>query len=217
MRDGKQGELSRRVQRLLLKLELGGNDLSAAPLVLTTLRRQALACIAPGSEARDRLEDAISDAQLLTTTMLTQVAVNHTRAGMTRIRALSRHVQEEMFGNPAVVSRALSEHLPLLGVDACVIAAVVTTANTGWLGQVCYGFGPGKSHPEPEALPLTRLLEHPLVQASRTLFLLPITLGAEQLGVAAVSVTVQMVRSDLLEDLRELFATVLKVKQTRHA
>jgi hypothetical protein len=82
---------------------------------------------------------------------------------------------------------------------------------------VCYGFAPGKLHPDPEALPLARLLEHPLVQASRTLFLLPVTLGAEQLGVAVVSVTMQMVRSDLLEDLRELFATVLKVEQTRHA
>jgi hypothetical protein len=65
-------------------------------------------------------------------------------------------------------------------------------------------------------LPLARLTEHPLVRASRTLFLLPITHGSEPLGVAAFSVTTQLARSDLLEDLRELFSTVLKVSQTRH-
>jgi hypothetical protein len=65
-------------------------------------------------------------------------------------------------------------------------------------------------------LPLTLLLDHPLVQSSRTLFLLPITLGAEVLGAAAFSVTPQLARSELLEDLRELFATVLKVAQFRH-
>lgn len=216
MRDGKQGALSRRVQRLLLKLEQGSNDLAAAPLVLSTLRRQALACVAPHSEARDRLEDAISDAQLLTTALLNQVAVTLTRASMSRARALAHQVQERMFGDPALVSRALAEHLPGLGVDACVVAAVTSKAETGWLGQVCLGFAPGKQHPTPEALPLSRLMDHPLVQGSRTLFLLPVTLGSEALGVAAFSVTTQLAKADLLEDLRELFSTVLKVAQARH-
>jgi DNA-binding LacI/PurR family transcriptional regulator len=216
MRDGKQGALSRRVQRLLLKLEQGGNDLAAAPLVLSTLRRQALACVAPHSEARDRLEDAISDAQLLTTGLLNQVAVTLTRASMSRARALARQVQERMFGSPALVSRSLAEHLPGLGVDACVVAAAAGRSESEWLGQVCFGFAPGKQHPTPEALPLSRLMDHPLVQGSRTLFLLPVTLGSEALGVAAFSVTTQLAKSDLLEDLRELFSTVLKVAQARH-
>jgi DNA-binding LacI/PurR family transcriptional regulator len=216
MRDGKQGALSRRVQRLLLKLEQGGSDLAAAPLVLSTLRRQALACVAPHSEARDRLEDAISDAQLLTTGLLNQVAVTLTRANMSRARALAHQVQECMFGNPALVSRALAEHLPGLGVDACVVAAVVGKSETDWLGQLCFGFAPGKQHPAPEALPLSRLMDHPLIQGSRTLFLLPVTLGSEALGIAAFSVTTQLAKADLLEDLRELFSTVLKVAQARH-
>ncbi len=216
MRDAKQGALSRRVQRLLLKLEHGGSDLAAAPLVLATLRRQALACVASGSEARDRLEDAISDAQILTTSMLRQVAVTLTRTTMVRARSLARQVQEQMFGSPAQVSRALAEHLPGLGVDACVIATVVSRSEPDCPGKVCFGFAPGKGHPDPEAIPLSRLVDHPLVQGSRTLFLLPITLGAEQLGVAAFSVTTQLGRSDLLEDLRELLSTVLKVTQVRH-
>ena len=215
IRDSKQAALSRRVQRLLLKLEQGGGDLAAAPLVLSTLRRQALACIPAHSEARDRLEDAMSDAQLLTTSMLNQTAVNMARASMTRARALARQVQERMFGNPALVSRALAEHLPGLGIDACVVASVVGKSETEWRGQICFGFGPGKQHPDPTALPLSRLIDHPLVQASRTLFLLPITLGSEALGVAAFS-TATLGKSDLLEDLRELFSTVLKVSQTRH-
>ena len=217
MRDAKQGALSRRVQRLLLKLEQGGSDLAAAPQVLATLRRQALACVPPHTEARDRLEDAISDAQLLTTAMLNQVAVTMTRASMSRARALARQVQERMFAERAQVSRSLAEHLPGLGVDACVVAAVTSSAPAGWQGQVCFGFAPGKGHPDTETLPLARLLDHPLVQSSRTLFLLPITLTGEALGVAAFSVTTQLARSDLLEDLRELFSTVLKVSQKRHA
>jgi hypothetical protein len=121
-----------------------------------------------------------------------------------------------MFGGGAPVSRALAEHLPGLGVDACVVAAVVKRSEDEWLGQVRFGFAPGKGHPDSETLPLTRLLDHPLVHSSRTLFLLPITHSGEALGVAAFSVTTQLARSELLEDLRELFSTVLKVAQFRH-
>jgi DNA-binding LacI/PurR family transcriptional regulator len=217
MRDDKRGALSRRVQRLLLKLEQSGSDLAAAPLVLSTLRRQALTCLAPNSDARDRLEDAISDAQLLATGMLNQVAVTLARASMLRARALARQLQELMFGASAPVSRALAEHLPGLGVDACIVAALVKGSQREWLGQVRFGFAPGKGHPDAETLPLTRLLDHPLVQSSRTLFLLPITLGGEALGVAAFSVTTQLARCELLEDLRELLSTVLKVAQFHHA
>lgn len=216
MRDGKQGALSRRVQRLLLKLEQGGSDLAAAPTVLSTLRRQALSCVPSHTEVRDRLEDAISDAQMLATTMLNQVAVTLTRASMSRARALARQVQERMFGPRDQVSRALAEHLPGLGVDACVVAAASNVTAGQWQGQVCFGFAPGKGHPDAETLPLARLIDHPHVQNSRTLFLLPITLTSEVLGVAAFSVTTLLARSDLLEDLRELFSTVLKVSQKRH-
>jgi DNA-binding LacI/PurR family transcriptional regulator len=216
MRDGKQGALSRKVQRLLLKLEQAGSDLSAAPLVLSTLRRQALTCVPAHGEARERLEDAISDAQLLTTDMVNQVAVNLARVSMTRARALARQVQELMFAGGAPLSRALAEHLPGLGVDACVVAAMSKRTESEWWGQVRFGFAPGKGHPDAETLPLSRLLDHPLVQGSRTLFLLPITLSGEALGVAAFSVTTQLARSELLEDLRELLATVLKVAQFRH-
>jgi DNA-binding LacI/PurR family transcriptional regulator len=216
MRDGKHGALSRRVQRLLLKLEQGGGDFAAAPLVLSTLRRHALPCVASHEEARDRMEDAIADAQLIATTMLTQAAVTTTRATLSRSKALSRSVQEQMFGSPSAISRALAEHLPSMGVEACVVA-VLLKGVPGFLGRVCYGFAPGKGHPEPEALPLGRIPEHPLVETGRTLFLLPIVLGSEPLGVAAFSVTTQLAKSELLEDLRELFSIVLKVTQTGHA
>jgi hypothetical protein len=217
MRDGKHGALSRRVQRLLLKLEQAGNDVNAAPNVLSTLRKQALLCVVDHAEARERLEEAVCDAQRLTTDILTQVAVSTTRAAMSRARSLSRRVQEHMFESPTAVSRALAEHLPGLGIDACVIASLLDKSDPDFLGQVLFGFAPGKGHPESEALPLSRLPEHPLVESNRTLFMLPLALGDERLGVAAFSVNTQMASSDLLEDLRELLATVLKVSQARHA
>ncbi len=203
LRGDNRGALSRRVQRLLLKLEHSGSDLAAAPLVLATLRQQALPCVATSSEARDRLEDAVSDAQLITTALVTQAAVSSTRAVIARARALSRDVQEQMFGDAAAVSRALAEHLPALGVDACVVAALLPDTKGEFLGRVRFGFAPGKGHPEPQALPLSRLPEHPLVESTRTLFLLPLALGSEQLGVAAFSVTTQLAKSELLEDLRQ--------------
>jgi DNA-binding LacI/PurR family transcriptional regulator len=216
MRDGKLGALSQRVQRLLLKLEQAGGDFSVVTQVLSTLRRQALPCVARNDEARDRLEDAIADAQLIATNMLVQAAVSSTRLALSRSRALARIVEERMFESPAAVSRALGEHLPPLGVEACVVAALLP-GEPGFLGRVRCGFGPGKGHPEQEALPLGRLSEHPLVEASRTLFLLPLVLGSEPLGVAAFSVTAQLAKSELLEDLRELLSIVLKVMQSRHA
>jgi DNA-binding LacI/PurR family transcriptional regulator len=217
LRERKQGALSRRVQRLLQKLEQGGSDLAAAPHVLATLRRQSLPCVASNAEARDRFEDAMADAQLVATTMLSQVAASSMRAALARSRALAKDVQERMFGRPAEVSRALAEHLPGLGVDACVVAAMAGKSSEGWLGQLCYGFAPGHGHPEPEALSLAKLSEHEMLAPNRTLFMLPIALGTQPLGVAAISVTAQLARSELLEDLRELFGVVLKVAQGRHA
>jgi DNA-binding LacI/PurR family transcriptional regulator len=217
VREAKPGALSRRVQRLLQKLEHGGSDLSAAPLVLATLRRQALPCIANQSKERDGLEDAIADAQLVTTGMLKQVAGSTVRASLRRTRALARAVQEQMFGKPAAVSRVLAEQLPPLGIDACVVAAIAEESERGLVGEVCLGFAPGKGHPESEGVLLSRLIEHPLVEQGRALFLLPIALGDEPLGVAAFSVTTQLTHGELLEDLRELLAPVLKVVRRRHA
>lgn len=54
------------------------------------------------------------------------------------------------------------------------------------------------------------------METSRTLFLLPLVLGNEPLGVAVFSVTTQLAKSELLEDLRELFSIVLKVMQPSH-
>jgi hypothetical protein len=170
--------------------------------------------VAVNDEARDRLEDAVADAQQIATTMVVQSAVSKTRVQLFRSRTLARVVEERMFESPAAVSQALAEHLPALGVEACLVVSILTD-QLGF-GRVRFGFGPGKGHPEGEALPLIRLTEHPLVETSRTLFLLPLVLGGEPLGVAAFSVTTQLARSDLLEDLRELFSIVLKVMQTRY-
>jgi hypothetical protein len=217
IREVKPGALSRRVQRLLQKVEHAGGDLSSVPHVLTTLRRQALPCVARDGRERDSLEDAIADAQIVTTGMLTQAARSAVRAELRRTRVLAREVQEQMFGKPVAVSRVLAEHLPGMGVDACVVAALAPSNERGLSGEVCLGFGPGKGHPEAELVPLARLVDHPLVEQGRTLFLLPIALGSEPLGVAAFSVTMQLARGELLEDLRELLAPVLKVIQRRHA
>jgi DNA-binding LacI/PurR family transcriptional regulator len=217
VREAKAGALSRRMQRLLQKLEQAGSDLSAATLVLATLRRHALPCVASHGKERDGLEDAIADAQLVTTGMLTQAAGSAVRASLRRTRTLARSVQEHMFGKPAAVSRVLAEQLPALGVDACVVAALGEESTQGLVGEVCLGFAPSKGHPESEGVLLSRLIEHPLVEQGRTLFLLPITLGNEPLGVAAFSVTTQLAHGELLEDLRELLAPVLKVIRRRHA
>jgi DNA-binding LacI/PurR family transcriptional regulator len=216
IRESKPGALSRRVQRLLQKMEHAGADLAVMPGVLATLRRQALPCVGRDGQERDSLEDAIADAQIVTTGMLTQATRSAMRAELRRTRRLAREIQEQMFGKPAAVSRVLAEHLPTLGVDACVVAALAPASERGLLGEVCLGFAAGKGHPEAEVLLLARLIDHPLVEQGRTLFLLPITLGSEPLGVAAFSVTMQLARGELLEDLRELLAPVLKVIQRRH-
>jgi hypothetical protein len=135
---------------------------------------------------------------------------------MVRTRALARQVHEHLFATAGHVSRALADHLPGLGVDACVVASLLPE-EPGLTGRIRYGFAPSKQHPDSETLPLSQLVDHPLIENSRTLFLLPLTLGAEPLGVAAFSVTTLLAKADLLEDLRELLSTVLKVMQARHA
>lgn len=215
LRDGKEGALSRRVQRLLFKLEQGGGDLAATPAVLATLRRQALACVQPGSEARERLEDAVADAQQLATGLLVQAAVASARGALSRARAFSRRLAEELFGTSADVSRLLAEQLPGLGIDACIVATLMRDPG-GDAARVSFGFSPSSGHPDPVTLPLSRLTEHPFVETARTLFVLPIVHGTEQLGLGVFSLAGQL-QGDLLEDLREQLSTVLKVAQGRHA
>lgn len=215
--DEQRGALGRRVQRLLQKLEDGGSELAAAPLVLATLRRQALACVGPNADARARLEDALADAQQLATFMLSQLAARSVRAGLTRFKAFARDLRESMFDAPAAVSRALAEHLPALGIDACVVAALAGKSADGWRGEICYGFAPGQGHPQAQTLPLARLCDHELLAQRRTLFLLPITLGAEPLGAAVVSVVSPQASSELLDDLREQLAVALKLVHRTHA
>jgi hypothetical protein len=216
IREAKPGALSGRVQRLLQKVEHAGGDLASLPQVLATLRRQALLCVTRDGKERDSLEDAIADAQIVTTGMLTQATRSAVQAELRRARALSREIQEQMFGSPLAVSRVLAEHLPALGVDACVVAALAPAGERGLVGEVCLGFAPGKGHPDAETILLTRLVDHPLVEQARTLFLLPVALGSEPLGVVALSVTMPLARGELLEGLRELLAPVLKVIQRRH-
>lgn len=215
VREGTPGALSRRCQRLLQKLEQAGSDLTAAPHVLATLRRQALSCSSGQGKERDILEDAISDAQLVASGMLVQAAISGARAASGRFRELGRLVHERMFEGAAAVSRVLAERLPALGVDACVAAALNDGAGDEQSGSICLGFAPGQGPPLRQQLPLWRLPEHPYVQQARTLFLLPVALGTEPLGVAVISVTLQLAHGELIEDLRELLGPVLKVVKAK--
>ena len=209
----KYGALGRRTQRLLQRLEQAGSDVTATPFVLSALRRQALPCVAGSPEARDCLEDAIHDAQLVASAVLAQAAAALVRAPARRFRALATQVQTLMFGQDSQLSRALAEHLPSMGVDACVVASLDPHTGPKWQGQMHFGFGPGRRDVEHRRIELSTLQNHPLLEHSRTLFLMPITMQSERLGVALISMS--SVRGELLEDLRELFATVLKVAQQR--
>ncbi len=217
----KYGALMRRTQRLLQRQTAAEGDPNAVPDVLAALRLQALPCVIGHPDARSSLEEAIQEAQMAVTIMLRQVAVARERTPTRRLRALVRQVQELMFGEGAELSnslsRVLASQLPEMGVDACIVASCNPKGPEPWQGRTRFGFGPGGRTLEPKSLDLRTLQAHALLEHSKALFLLPITRADEQLGIMMLSANSLLAGGDgtLLEELRELFATVLKVARER--
>jgi hypothetical protein len=153
--------------------------------VLTMLRLQLLAIAAGHAEARPRLEDMFQETRLV----LTQVALcayrERDQAAGNHLRNISRTCLDTLGTRDAgPLSRALSEHLPALGVSACAITRLTSSERRGQqlevVARVSPDFGSSKIQPLPvSSLGLDQTLSH-----LAAVVLMPLVFNQQPMGLA---------------------------------
>jgi DNA-binding LacI/PurR family transcriptional regulator len=134
-----------------------------------------------------------------------------------RLTKLARVLHTKMFGPPAHLSLALAEHLPAFEIDECAVSALVLESTAGHVPKslkLAFGFDATTLQPQMETFDAT-LLAPPSFSGlrRRSVFVMPLTCGAEALGIAVVPAGAQA--GGFYETLAQLFATVLKVLEVR--
>ncbi|HEY2407113.1 MAG TPA: substrate-binding domain-containing protein [Polyangiaceae bacterium] len=202
------GRFSSKLRQMLQGVEHSGGDASAAPEVIAALRRQALPCVTGDPVARDRLEEALHDGQLVAASLVAEVAVARIQRSSTRFRSFARRVHAAMFRDPGQLSQVLAETLPSFGIEACLVAELSAANDPLGDGRILCGFGPSGQRATNERCVLRALGVHPMLEnTSRSFFLLPIALGGKPTGILLLSTAT--IDGRMLEDLRDLFGTVL--------
>ncbi|MEP7051672.1 MAG: hypothetical protein ABJB12_15020, partial [Pseudomonadota bacterium] len=183
---------------------------AAAHDVIAALRRHALPCVRADATARDRLEEALHEGQVVVGTLAIDAAVSRVRQSTARFRAFARKAQAAAFRDFSQLAEVLAAHLPAFGVEARLVAELATASEPCGDGLLRFGFGPGGQRVAQEPCRLPSLVQHPALEnTSSTFFLLPVVLGTKPLGVALLAMT--GVDGRVLEDLRDLFAGLLSV------
>jgi DNA-binding LacI/PurR family transcriptional regulator len=134
-----------------------------------------------------------------------------------RLTRFARVLHTKMFGPQAHLSLALAEHLPSFEIDACAVSALVLDPAAGQVPKslkLAFGFDSATLQPQMETFDAV-LLTPPSFSGlrRRSVFVMPLTCGAEALGIAVVPAGTQ--DGGFYETLAELFATVLKVLEVR--
>ncbi|MEO7035196.1 MAG: substrate-binding domain-containing protein [Polyangiaceae bacterium] len=210
------GRFSAKLRQLLQAVEHAGGDPAAAHDMIVALRRHALPCVTADAAARDQLEEALHDAQVVVGTLAIDAAISRTRQSVARFRVFARKAQAAAFRDVSQLADVLAAHLPAFGVEGCLVAELVTPTEPCGAGVVRFGFGPGGQRVAHEPCRLPSLVQHPALEnTSSTFFLLPVVLGTKPLGVALLAMAA--IDGRVLEDLRDLFGTLLSVSALSRA
>jgi len=155
--------------------------------VLTVLRLQMLGIISGQPETRPRLEDLFQETRL----MLTQVALSAYRdrdqSAASHLRNISKTCLETLATREAgPISRALSAHLPPLGVSACAISRLLPSSRRGAQLEVVARLSPdfGQSN-KLQLLPDSSLGLDQTLSHLASAVLLPLDFNQQPVGLAA--------------------------------
>jgi len=122
-------------------------------------------------------------------------------------------LEMKMFGPQAQLSVVLAEHLPNLGVDACVVSEFVTPDSPDEL-KLAFGFDAQNLQPQMLRYPAKELVptgfEH---LRGRSLFVMPLRYGEQSLGLAVLPASDR--DGAFYETLSDVFGVVLKALEVR--
>lgn len=132
-----------------------------------------------------------------------------------RLSRLEHVLQRRMFGPQALISTALAELMPDLGIEECAVSEFSPRpTGTGDTLKLAFGFDAKTLQPQMTTFEAWQLTP-PAFEHLRTCssLVLPLTVGAQALGVAVLPAIDR--EGTFYETLRELFGTVLKVLDLR--
>jgi hypothetical protein len=129
------------------------------------------------------------------------------------LHRLARALHARTFGPQALLSSALVEHLPNLGVDACVVSELVVPGSFSEL-KLAFGFDAQNLQPQMLRYPAKELVppgfEH---LTSRSICVLPLAYGEEAVGLTVVPLTDR--DGAFYDVLSEVFGSVVKGLEVR--
>jgi DNA-binding LacI/PurR family transcriptional regulator len=129
------------------------------------------------------------------------------------LHRLARALHARMFGPQALLSTALVEHLPGLGIDACVVSELVQPGSFAEL-KLAFGFDAQNLQPQMQRYPANALVppgfEH---FEGRSVFVLPLCYGEESVGLTVIPASER--DGAFYEVLAEVFGSVVKALEVR--
>ena len=126
---------------------------------------------------------------------------------------LARALEARMFGPQALLSTALAEHLPNLGVDTCIVSELATPGDFGEL-KLAFGFDSKTLQPQMTRYPAKALVPEGFEHLrSRSVVVLPLRYAGQPFGVAIVPAGER--EGSFYEVIAEVFGTVLKALEVR--
>jgi DNA-binding LacI/PurR family transcriptional regulator len=210
LRGGDLKALGRSVGQVLRRVERGGGNPALIHDVISALRRQALYCVTGDPVSRERIEDGLHDARVVSSSFLSQAVATRARTSMERFKSFARRAQSVMLGNLAELSDASAELLRPLGIEACVVAELVDPDRPRGKMIGRFGFGGADQRVQNLDLDGDTLLSHELFDTShQAMVLLPLVNGRRPLGVALLAIA--HLDGEVLVELRQLFEMVIRV------
>lgn len=206
-----QGSFAGALHQLLLQAETKQLEPRMVQAVLSALRRQSLRCVTSDPSARAVLEAVLHDARVFVGSFAGQAQANLTRALHDRFRDFRSSFRSRMFGAATGLSRSLADHLPDMGVEACLVAAFAEPDEVNSEASIVFGFSPDGSIASPSRCSIKTLPNSPLLgRSGRPQVLLPLVFDGEAIGATVMSV--RELNGDILEELMELFAVAAKIR-----
>lgn len=165
-----------------------GGSVDACNDVLTSLRLQVLALAASKPELRPRVEDMFQEARLMITNVGLAAYRDRDQAATDHMRNISKACLGAFATRDlTALSRALSTHLPPLGVDAGAISRLSTAPGRGPQLEIVARLSPDFVTTRTPALPMSSLGIDPILQHRAAVVVMPLEFNHLPVGLAAFS------------------------------
>jgi DNA-binding LacI/PurR family transcriptional regulator len=154
--------------------------------VLTALRLQVLGIASGQPEARPRIEDMFQETRLVLTMVALAAYRDRDQAAARHLRNISKTCLETLVTRESgPISRALSAHLPPLGVSACAISRLLPSSRRGAQLEVVARLSPDFGHSKLQLLPQSSLGLDQTLSHLAIAVLMPLDFNQEPVGLAA--------------------------------